>query len=259
MKITQLVKHCLLVLLGIGAVSVYPALAVESKTILVYGASGRIGQVIVDVALERGHRVIGVSRDPDRLAVVHEHFTAVKGDLTDADAISELAGGADAMVISISARAEDNLPEHSLLVSATKNVQAALARLEKKPYILQIGGANLMYGTTYEEVRRNMTNPAFAFDPGTSMYGVLFGHQLSLDMYRASALDWSVLAPPMRILGIYGELDKTSSRGSYRSSTSGPLVAEDGSKTIYVRDLAVAAVQEIEDPKFRRQVFTVAY
>jgi len=233
--------------------------AAEPENIVVYGASGRIGKVIVDEALARGYRVQGVSRNPAKLDVKHSGFSAVKGDVMDVDSIRKLAAGADAVVIAITARAPDNRPENSLLVHATKNMLAALDGMDSRPYIVQIGGANLMYGSTFEEVSENMQDAPFTFDKGSSMYAVLFGHQISVQMYRESDLDWTVLAPPMKILGIYANADTTTTRGSYRVSTSGPVVAPGGSRTIYVRDLARAAVDEIEKREFVRQVFTVGY
>ena len=53
------------------------------QTILVFGAGGKIGGLIVENALERGHRVVGVSRRPEKLTQNHENFSAVKGNVTD--------------------------------------------------------------------------------------------------------------------------------------------------------------------------------
>jgi putative NADH-flavin reductase len=170
-----------------------------------------------------------------------------------------LAIGADAIVLSVSAKSPDKTPENSLLVKITENVQQAFSQLETKPYIVQIGGANLMYGNTYEEVKENMQDAPFSFEKGTSMHAVLFGHQISLEMYQASKLSWTIIAPPMKILGIYKGIDKTTRKENYRISTSEALVDEEGNKTIYVRDLANAVINEIENKKFDRQVFTVGY
>jgi putative NADH-flavin reductase len=259
MNLIHLSGRLRLALVVLSSVAVPFAQAAESKNIVVYGASGRVGEVIVDVALERGHKVKGVSRHPENLEVRHPNFTAIKGDILDIASIRELAMDADAIVISISAKAKDNTPENSLLVAATKAMQEALSQMETRPYIVQMGGANLMYGSSYKEVKQNMKNAPFDFDEGTSMYAVLFGHQISVDMYRASDLEWTVVVPPMTILGIYRERDNTTTKESYRTSTSAPLVAADGSKTIYVRDLATATVKEIENREFARQLFTVGY
>ncbi|NKB39149.1 MAG: NAD(P)H-binding protein [Gammaproteobacteria bacterium] len=233
--------------------------ASEDKNIVVFGASGRIGEVVVIEALERGYKVKGVSRKPEKLVFEDQNFTSVKGDLKDIVSIRDAINNSDAVVISVSARAPDNKPENSMLVEFTRNLIEVVSAMENKPYIVQVGGANLMYGATYEEVKSNMHNAPFSYEKGTAMHAVLFGHQISVELYRASGLPWTVIAPPMRILGIYGELDRSTSRPSFRISDTEALVAEDGSKTVYVRDLARALVNEIEEKQFSGKIFNVAY
>ncbi len=243
----------------LGGFFIQPVKAAEERSIVVFGASGRIGDVVVLEALARGHKVTGVSRKPEKLQIKHEKFTAAKGDLMSVQSIRQFAEGANTFVISISARAPDNRPENSLLVKVTKNIHEALENLKNKPYIVQVGGANLMYGSSYEEVKANMQNAPFAFEKGSDMYAVLFGHQISVGMYRAGSLDWTVAAPPMKILGIYGEMDKTTTRENFRTSTTQPLVDSEGNKTIYVRDFARAVVDEIENKRYTGKIFNVAY
>src|SRR5262245_41363809 len=50
--------------------------------IVVYGASGSVGRVIVEEALSRGHEVVGVSRNPESLKFDNARFTAATGDVT---------------------------------------------------------------------------------------------------------------------------------------------------------------------------------
>ncbi len=159
MNVNHRLKLFLALLIAISGIALPSAQADEHKTIVVYGASGRIGEVIVDVALERGYKVIGISRNPEKLQFTHRNFTARKGDLMDVSSIRELARGAYAIVISISAKANDNQPENSVLVNATKNVVEALSQLEKKPYIVQMGSASMMYGSTFAEIRLILNSP----------------------------------------------------------------------------------------------------
>lgn len=259
MKTPHKLRKVLTALVVLTTLNIQPSVANQTKNIVVYGASGRIGQVIVDEALTRGYKVTGVSRKPENLNFKHENFNARKGDLMDISSIRDTIDGADAVVISVSARAPDNRPENSLLVKVTENMLSALAQLENKPYILQIGSASLSYGSTYEEVKLNMHGVPFNFDEGSEMHAVLFGHQISVSMYRESQVDWTVIAPPKKILGIRGTIDNITSKGAYRSSVSKPLVDSQGENTIYVRDLARAALNEIEAKEFNRQVFAVGY
>jgi putative NADH-flavin reductase len=252
----NIVVSLVLIFTGLSA---QPIKAADEKSLVVFGASGRIGDVIVLEALARGHRVTGVSRNPEKLLISHRNFTAAIGDLNSVESIRQLAKGARAFVISVSARAPDNRPENSLLVKVTENIHAALENMEDKPYIVQVGGANLMYGSSYEEVKLNMQNAPFDFEKGSAMHAVLFGHQISVEMYRAGTLAWTVAAPPMKILGIYGKMDKTTTRDTFRTSTSGPLADKQGKKTIYVRDFAKAVVDEVENRNYAGQIFTVAY
>ena len=164
MKVIHLFSKFLIVVMTMTGFAMQSVQAADNKSIVVYGASGRIGEVIVDVALERGHKVIGISRNPENIQVKHKNFIAKKGDLMDVNSIRKLATGVDAIVISVSARAKDNRPENSLIVYATRNVQEALSKLDNKPYIVQIGSASLMYGSTLEEIRENMQGTSFSYE-----------------------------------------------------------------------------------------------
>lgn len=233
------------------------------KKIAVYGASGNIGKVIVIEALERGHKVTGLSRSPEKLDIEHENFVAAKGDLMDVNSLTKIAEEHDAIVLSVSARAPDNKPENSILIKFTENILEVLSVLEKKPYVLQVGGANLVMGSTYNEivktVRDKKLNVPFAFEEGTPMHAVLLGHQISLEMYQKTDLSWTVLAPPIYVLGIFGKLDHETTKPSYRISTDELVIDSNGNSTIYVRDFAKAALIEIENMQHNQQVFTVGY
>ena len=78
------------VMLGAGAAQ---GEDVQHLNILVYGATGKVGSLTVDEALNRGHRVTAVSRDPSRIQTQHENLKAAKGDLLDSDSIASLVSG----------------------------------------------------------------------------------------------------------------------------------------------------------------------
>ena len=60
-----------------------PAHADEPLAIVIYGATGEVGSLVVREALGRGHRVFAVSRHPESIEINDPNLLAVKGDLLD--------------------------------------------------------------------------------------------------------------------------------------------------------------------------------
>lgn len=252
MPLRQFLAQFLAALLGCAA-----AQAQDSQTIVVYGASGSIGGLIVDEALERGHAVIGVSRSPDRLAVDHANFTPVQGDVTDVESFTAVTDGTDAVVISVQGSPEgDFAPENATHALAASTAAAALAGMEGAPYVLQIGGATTMLPTVEEMI----AHAPFPVPEGSAIYAMLVGHKVALDIYLASDIDWTVLTPPLDIMGwTPGGISDPQQRGEYRTSTTEFVMDSDGNNAIYVADLAAAAVDEVENRTYVRQRFTIGY
>lgn len=68
--------------------------------ITVFGATGGVGREVVRQALDAGHEVTAVVRDPARLPVpAHERLrVATVADVTDEDALAPVLRGQDAVV-----------------------------------------------------------------------------------------------------------------------------------------------------------------
>ncbi|MFE5328722.1 NAD(P)-dependent oxidoreductase [Embleya sp. NPDC056575] len=70
--------------------------------IIVFGAGGRTGRAAIAEALRRGHGVTAVVRDPAKYAdLAGERVRVVAGDVTDADAVAELAAGHDGAIAAV--------------------------------------------------------------------------------------------------------------------------------------------------------------
>lgn len=74
------------------------ARAVASRTLTVFGATGGTGQQLVRLALEGGHVVTAVARDPARLATRHDRLAIRPADVLESDSLPALVGGADAVL-----------------------------------------------------------------------------------------------------------------------------------------------------------------
>ncbi|TVZ77106.1 NAD(P)-dependent oxidoreductase [Streptomyces sp. BK340] len=70
----------------------------------VFGATGGIGREIVRQALDAGHRVTAVVRDPARLDVTGSALEVFRADLTDPQELRAAVAGRDAVLSGLGAR-----------------------------------------------------------------------------------------------------------------------------------------------------------
>lgn len=226
------------------------------QTIVIFGASGKIGSLIVENALMRGHTVIGVSRRPENLAVEHENFTAAQGDVTNGESFTRLVQGVDSAVISVRGDGAGNKPENTTHARAANIAISSLEGMRDPPYVLQVGGAT----SIYEDRDEMVANLPMHAEEGTPFYAMLFGHLVALEAYRASDIDWTVITPPYEIVGWSRDgITETNPTGEYRTSTTEHLYDASGKNSIDVADLAAAVVDELENRLFVRQRFMVGY
>ncbi|MFB6551627.1 NAD(P)-dependent oxidoreductase [Streptomyces sp. NPDC056405] len=70
----------------------------------VFGATGGIGQEVVRQALDAGHQVTAVVRDPARLSVTGERLEVFRADLSDPAALRPAVAGRNAVLSGLGAR-----------------------------------------------------------------------------------------------------------------------------------------------------------
>jgi hypothetical protein len=269
LAIRHLVYVILLSVAGLTSTSVH------AMTIVVYGASGPIGSLIVNEALSRGDRVIGVSRDPSKLRLDSKNFQAVSGDVTDLASFKSITKGVDAVIISVGGVGKDNKPEHTSQAQAAKIAVQAFSGASKSPHVIQIGGATTMYETK-EAMEAHLASPPssvpYAIEAGkakeasaalprdTVPYAMVMGHLNELQTYRSSKIRWTVLTPPLKIEGHNIDAPPEPKRtGKYRTSTTGFVTDANGESRANIADLAVAAVDEAEHPRFIGKRFIIGY
>jgi uncharacterized protein len=211
--------------------------------IVVFGAAGTAGSRVVAEAAARGHEVTAVARDTARLGTLPDGVRAVAGDVTDLEAVSTRAKDADALVLTVGS------PDAALYTDAVATVAAAVRTLGPGgPRILHMGGGASLLD---EDGVRFFDTPGFPeeFKP----YAI--GQIHALDAYRALGDDvtWTYVSPPPV------HLAPGERTGRYRIGLDSPVTGEDGQARISYEDLAVAIVDEIENPAHLNRRFTVGY
>ena len=69
-----------------------------TKTVAIFGATGRAGQHLVRQALERGDYVCVLARHPGKLAVQNERLVVIQGSLSDTARVEQVVAEADAVL-----------------------------------------------------------------------------------------------------------------------------------------------------------------
>ena len=211
--------------------------------IALFGATGHLGQGILDEALSRGYDVVAVVRDASRLTQHSDKLKVVTGDVAQPASWLDAVRGADAVVASLSARRDGN-PD-----SIPANAGVLLDNLPKAGVkrLLWVGGAGSLEVAPGVKV---LDDPHFpdAWKPEA------IAQSKALDMFRASKadVDWTYISPAALI-------EDGERSGKYRVGSDQLLVDGNGVSRITVPDYAVALLDRIEQHDALRQRITVAY
>ena len=69
--------------------------------ILVSGATGNVGRLVVEQALARGHEVVALARNPQNLQREHPNLTTGAVDILDAQTLKPWLQGVDAVISTV--------------------------------------------------------------------------------------------------------------------------------------------------------------
>ena len=255
----------------------------EPLRIALFGASGSIGSAIAAEALARGHVVVAVARDPgrvdraagadaaDALAATGapaadrpdpartpaastpspaadrpdaaQRLSVVTGDATDAACVAAVAGDCDVVVSAVGGAAQG---QPDVVVEAAHALVDGVRRAGHARLFV-VGGAGSLQ---HPDGGRLHEQPDFpdAWKPSSH------AQARALEVYRQAgdAVDWTYLSPAHVI-------EPGERTGRYRTGGDAAVFDAAGESRITIPDYAVAALDELEAPRFRGRRFTIAY
>lgn len=196
------------------------------------GATGNAGSRILAELVRRGHSVIAIVRNPERVPA-RPGVTATKGDVFDQQGLAALLKGHDAVISSVHFTASD-----------PRRLIEAVRASGVKRYLVG-GGAGSLEAAPGLKLIDAPDFPA-EYKPEAAAGGAF------LDMLRGEKeLDWTFLSPSAMF--VPGERT-----GKFRLGQDQLLANEQGS-SISLEDYATALVDELEKPAHSRRRFTVGY
>jgi uncharacterized protein YbjT (DUF2867 family) len=102
-------------------------MSTTKMTVLVVGATGSIGRLVVAEALRQGHAVRALVRDLERARGLPQEAQAVVGDLTRAESLAAAVEGIDAVVFTHGSNGGGKADAEQVDYGAVRNVLRALA------------------------------------------------------------------------------------------------------------------------------------
>ena len=210
--------------------------------ITVFGATGGIGGHVVRQALDAGHKVTAVVRDPARFDVSHPALeVATVPGLTDPEALRPALEASDAAISGVGPRGRKDGPV------ASSTARGILRAMEASGVRRFVAVSAVPVGPVPEGeswVNRRIILPligAFARD----VYADLAEME---DEIRRSTTEWTIVRPP--------KLVNRPLTGRYRTSVGGNVPR---AYTISRADVAHAMLAMLDDPATIGQAVGVAY
>ena len=208
-----------------------------------FGAGGTAGSRVTAEAVDRGHRVTAAVRRPEATSYLPAGVRVVTGDATSARSVRELAPDADAIVVAIGGGERGP-------VAGRGGEPGHHAARNCRP---RRGSSTWAAGRPCSPRRA----PAFLDEPDfpAEYRDSALGQADALDYYRTSAdgVTWTYVSPPPL------EFHPGERTGHYRTGTDQPVTDDQGRSVLTYEDLAVAIVDEIENPRHENARFTAAY
>jgi uncharacterized protein YbjT (DUF2867 family) len=107
-------------------VPAFPATPESPMDILVIGATGSIGRLVVEEALREGHRVRALARDPARARGFDPRVQVVPGDVTRPAGLAGAILGIDAIVFTLGSDGQGRAGAESIDYGGVRNVLRGL-------------------------------------------------------------------------------------------------------------------------------------
>jgi putative NADH-flavin reductase len=203
--------------------------------IIVFGATGGTGKLIVTQALAKGHSVTAFARSPEGFPT-DPHLRVVKGDVFDFGAVVDAMHGHRAVLSALGAR---TTKKSDVLVRAIPNILAGMHQ-EYVTRLIVLGAAGL--DRDWSKYQNALTAMTMWVARKTAMKHPFIDQAAQERLLLASDVDYTIVRAPRLVDGPF--------TGQYQVL---PDAQPSGALRVTRADVADFMLQQLTDPRFHRQ------
>ena len=145
--------------------------------ITVFGATGRMGQLLVRRALDEGHEIVAYARHPDKLQIDDSRLSVFPGELDDHEGIIQAVMGADAVIEGVGSQSD-----------GTRRIITAMETVKVRRFVVVS-----TCSVTDPADRPDLKRAALVRLVKTAAPGPYKQVRAAADAVRASNLDWTLV------------------------------------------------------------------
>jgi uncharacterized protein len=207
--------------------------------VVLYGATGKAGSVILKELVDRGHVVIAAARTPEKVPK-GKNVTAVQDDLSNAAKTASVVKTGDAVISAYGPPPDDTTQIIGVMDRLVKAIQEVGG-----PRLIVVGGAGSLF------VAPGVTLRASGHVP-KEWIPIVDAHIQVLGNLKQSGIDWTYFSPA----AFFEPGERT---GKFRLGKDDLITDAQDNSRISFEDYAIALVDELENPQHRRERFTIGY
>ncbi|MCU0513281.1 MAG: SDR family oxidoreductase [Anaerolineae bacterium] len=155
----------------------------------IFGGSGKTGRHLVEQALQAGHEVVALVRNPARLNLQHERLHIVPGDILNAAQVAAAVQGVEAVVSVLGP--PNNRPEYTIS-QGMQHILHAMQQHGVQRLVISAGA-----GVPDEHDTPQFINHVISFVLRLVSRYVVEDMERVVALVRQSGVDWTIVRVPM--------------------------------------------------------------
>jgi putative NADH-flavin reductase len=205
--------------------------------VLIIGATGATGKILMREALAQGHQVTALARNPSALAPEDHRLRVLQGNALDVSSVEAAVAGQDAVLVALGTRSSRPT---TLFSESTHNVIGAMDKHGVRRLVcitgIGVGDSKGHVGFLYDRIIRPLV-----------VRNVYEDKERQEEAIEQSDLEWVIVRP--------AQLTDEPAKGEYKVYLKGSYKA----KTISREDVAEFMLAQVKDDTYVHKMPVISY